>query len=195
MSLWDLQARVYVYRSKLFPFNTILRKESANISALLAGLQLDGLRILDVGTGTGESLDLLPKQAVVFAVDLSREMVKRARAGRRARFLVAHALSLPFRHGAFDLVTAIGLLEYIGDQAAFLRELSRVTASPGTILLTCAPRTLLNLLRFGLGHRLYLLSDAALRGLLREVGLQMTAFKKSPLQRQLLIQNREANLS
>ena len=90
-------------------------------------------RILEVGTGTGSGAEELTKrfpQAETTGVDLSPEMVERARAKvPNATFQVGDASKLPFADGSFELVTQ-------NNVPVYFRELARVTAPGGAILIT-----------------------------------------------------------
>jgi ubiquinone/menaquinone biosynthesis C-methylase UbiE len=92
-----------------------------------------GLRILDVGTGTGRAAMALARRgALVTAVDASREMLRVAE--RRAaaedlpiRFALADAHSLAFPDRAFDVVVCLRVLIHAVDWPGSLRELARVS--------------------------------------------------------------------
>lgn len=92
-----------------------------------------GERALDVGCGTGRMLARmlalgLDAHGAEPAQDM-REMVRRRleRAGRDPdRVVDASAEALPFEANAFDLVTAITVLEFVDDVPGALREMARV---------------------------------------------------------------------
>jgi ubiquinone/menaquinone biosynthesis C-methylase UbiE len=98
-------------------------------------VRFDGYdRVLDVGSGTG---NVITKSNARFrvAADLSPEMMLRLRAKDPSVALVAAlAEALPFRDGAFHLVTTYSTLHHLADWSA-LAELRRVTAPGGTLLL------------------------------------------------------------
>ncbi len=91
-----------------------------------------GLRILDVGCGTGQSLRIYRERAGLYVgIDLSLGALRLA-AGRfgEASWMQADALRLPFRSGSFDVVAFSSVLHHIGDRGAALAEARRVL-SPG----------------------------------------------------------------
>jgi SAM-dependent methyltransferase len=55
---------------------------------------------------------------------------------RGASVMAAQIGSLPFAHGAFDLVCALDIVEHVDDDDAALSEISRVAASGATVLLS-----------------------------------------------------------
>ena len=94
-------------------------------------------RILDVGCGTGGNLRWLAGIGRATGVDVAPLALTHA--VRRAGPVVARAdaLSLPFAPGAFDLVTSFEVLYHaaVPDDDAGLREMSRVLAPDGLLLL------------------------------------------------------------
>ena len=55
---------------------------------------------------------------------------------RGARVALGQVSSLPFADGAFDLVCALDIVEHVDDEDGALSELSRVTKSGGTLLVS-----------------------------------------------------------
>ncbi len=93
-------------------------------------------RILDLGTGTGAVVAALggarSRPSRIVGCDLSVPMLSRAHA-RHAEVtpVAADAMRLPFRRGAFDLVTANCVLSHVRDYRQTLAECLRVLASNG----------------------------------------------------------------
>lgn len=90
-------------------------------------------RALDVGCGTGRYLSSLLSMGLdAFGMEPSRDMLEVAAArlgaqgARGNRLIAGEACALPFREKAFDLVTAITVLEFVHDEDAALREMARV---------------------------------------------------------------------
>lgn len=111
-------------------------------SALLnaAGVEA-GVRVLDVGTGTGTVAALAcSRGAKVVAVDAEPSMVELAR--RRApaaETRLATLPHLPFAGDSFDAVVASFVLNHVGDPAAAAAELRRVVRPGGAIAVTIWP--------------------------------------------------------
>lgn len=105
-------------------------------------------RILEVGCGPAVmSPKLLAMGLEVHGVDLSAEMVRRARqrvAGhpqeQRCRFAVGDAEQLPYPDGFFDAVLAMGVLEYLPSYARALRGAARVLKPGGVAVFTLPNR-------------------------------------------------------
>lgn len=106
-------------------------------------------RVLDVGCGTGQfAVAIAPHVAAVIGVDLTPEMLAKARA-EQARAGVANvdwrladSTALPVADGAFDIVTSRSMLHHAADPAATLAEMRRACVPGGRIAvldLTPAP--------------------------------------------------------
>ncbi len=101
--------------------------------------------VLDVGCGFGHwsralGATLAP-EARLFGVDREATSLKEATLrtsrtplGARASFRLGDALALPFHDGVFDLVTCQTLLIHLADPAGALREMMRVLAPGGRVL-------------------------------------------------------------
>jgi ubiquinone/menaquinone biosynthesis C-methylase UbiE len=93
-------------------------------------------RVLDLGTGTGRNLPLVPPGAGVVGVDPSLDNLRRARRRAPAVHLVAaHAEALPFRGGAFDTVLSGLVLCSVSEPAAALAEVRRALHPAGSLRL------------------------------------------------------------
>ncbi|MCC5830500.1 MAG: methyltransferase domain-containing protein [Phycisphaeraceae bacterium] len=103
------------------------------------GLQ-PGHWVLDVGIGTGLSLDLYPPEVNVVGVDLSSGMLQKAAARptsrRPGRWLVqANALQPPFGAGAFDAAVITHVISCVPDPPGLLEATARLIRPGGSILL------------------------------------------------------------
>lgn len=88
---------------------------------------LDGLAVLELGSGTGKNTVALLGAARIVGLDLSPEMLARARARVPSAELVEHDLRLapwPVEAGAFDLAIANLVLEHIEDIGPVLAQLA-----------------------------------------------------------------------
>jgi SAM-dependent methyltransferase len=95
-----------------------------------------GLRVLDVGCGTGTHLArYAARGAAVTGLDPGPAMLARARRrlGPDARLILGSGESLPFRDGAFDLAVTMTVLHTLSAGAArrMLAEMARVVRPEG----------------------------------------------------------------
>jgi demethylmenaquinone methyltransferase / 2-methoxy-6-polyprenyl-1,4-benzoquinol methylase len=95
-------------------------------------------RVLDLATGSGDLALAILRQlpgASVVAADFSQEMLAIARDKGVRETAVADALCLPFVAGSFDCVTVAFGLRNMADWGAALREMARVLADNGHVLI------------------------------------------------------------
>jgi phosphatidylethanolamine/phosphatidyl-N-methylethanolamine N-methyltransferase len=101
-----------------------------------------GERVLEVGVGTGLSLPMYPASVRVTGIDLSREMLERART-RVARRQLANvedllemdAEAMDFPDASFDKVVAMYVVSVTDRPAQLLHELQRVCKPGGDIFI------------------------------------------------------------
>lgn len=124
------------YDKYVEPFNTVVRQ---------IGLRMyppqEGMRVLDVGCGTGTNLSLHhPAGCEVFGIDLSPEMAEMARKklGDRAEILLGDASHMPYEDNFFDLVTTMMTLHEMPDliRSKVMSEMIRVLKPNGHMLIT-----------------------------------------------------------
>jgi demethylmenaquinone methyltransferase/2-methoxy-6-polyprenyl-1,4-benzoquinol methylase len=98
-----------------------------------------GVRVLDLATGTGDIAYLLyDAGAQVVGLDVTQRMIELARQkrphGRRPAFFVGDMAALPFPPHAFDVVTTGYGLRNVPDLALALDEIARVLKPGGQLL-------------------------------------------------------------
>lgn len=98
----------------------------------------EGLRVLDVGTGTGTvAAAACDRGATVTAVDAEPSMVElAAKAAPAAAVRLAVLPVLPFEDGMFDAVVGNFVLNHVGHPGETLAELRRVVRPGGRLALT-----------------------------------------------------------
>ncbi len=93
-------------------------------------------RVLDLGIGTGASLNFYPPTGRIIGIDLSSGMLREARKKirerglKRATVFQADALRLPFADDSFDHVFISHVISVVSDPCQVVREAQRV-AKPG----------------------------------------------------------------
>jgi SAM-dependent methyltransferase len=119
----------------------LARRIDVVFDRLLDGRVLTGVRLLDVGCGTGPfSLAAQQRGADVVSVDLGLELLRVAREKGTRRPVVADAGVLPFPDGSFDVVISSECIEHTADPERSVGEMLRVLQHGGTLALTCPNR-------------------------------------------------------
>ena len=98
-----------------------------------------GARVLEIGVGTGLSLDAYPQHCQVTGIDLAPEMLERAQdrvnrnGWRHVTLTQGDALGLQFDDDAFDYVMAFHVVSVVPDPQRMMLEAQRV-CRPGGLL-------------------------------------------------------------
>jgi len=123
--------------SRVDNYNFITRRES--VRHILSGSQFAS--VLDLGCGSGDYCELLSSVSTEYVgVDFSEMMIRKAnltygRLPSRPVFREGSAEALPFDDRRFDLVCAIGFIEYFKDPILPMREIVRVLKPGGTLVI------------------------------------------------------------
>jgi SAM-dependent methyltransferase len=102
---------------------------------LIGGVGQEGIKILDVGCGTGANLEMLSEFGAAEGVDVSAEALDFCRARGLENVKQGEAERLPYEDNAFDLVTGLDVVEHLDDDLAGLKEMRRVLRRNGRALL------------------------------------------------------------
>jgi len=96
------------------------------ISAVLK--EYDCNSMIDVGVGTGRfALPISSKGFEVAGIDISREMLKKARAKNLDNILLADGRMVPFTDNAFDAAMTVHVLHLTSNWQSVLGEIRRIT--------------------------------------------------------------------
>lgn len=135
-TFWDRVAGLY----DLFEWSN--RKVNTAAAARVGSLIPTGAKVLDCAAGTGQfSLAAAKNAASVLCTDQSEAMLARARKKAAKRglsnvgFAVRDLTALPDLDGSFDAVIAANVLHLLADPEPAVRELWRVTAPGGRLIL------------------------------------------------------------
>jgi ubiquinone/menaquinone biosynthesis C-methylase UbiE len=130
-----------VYEAESFDADIYRRRLAVVLEMVRA---MGGRRLLDAGCGAGAlavaaarlGFDVDAVDASCRMVDAARKAVGEAGVGDRVRVRQGDAESLPFSDGTFDAAVAVGLLPWVRDEAAVVRELARVVRLRGMVVAT-----------------------------------------------------------
>jgi ubiquinone/menaquinone biosynthesis C-methylase UbiE len=153
--------------------------------------------ITDVGCGPGYLLQVIAKELPrnrLVGVDISKEMVEKARAnfrskgyGRRAEFKQGSADNLPFDEGTQDFVVSTLSLHHWADPQSAFDEIYRVLKPGGQMLILDmrrdARRLFLWLLRFAQNVALRLLGLNAIRRINEPTGSLLASYTSEEIEK------------
>lgn len=146
------------------------------VKVLLDAIPLpEGSRILDVGCGTGGMHLLLHRYGNVIGIDASPLALSFASRRELAKLARASLPRLPFRDGAFDLVTVFDVLYHrnVGDDAEAAKELLRVLKPGGHLVVTDSALAILRGPHDAAMHGARRYSVTEIRNLLHRAGFEV----------------------
>ena len=100
-----------------------------------------GARVLEVGIGTGLSLNAYPSHCRVTGIDISSEMLERAEQKkdpvrhRHIELRQMDAMQMDFADDTFDFVTAFHVVTVVPDPQRLVEEMTRVCKPDGQVVI------------------------------------------------------------
>ena len=107
------------------------------LEGVIAQLRLPArARILDAGCGSGRNMVELAHHGTVTGIELSETSVLLARERSVGEVIEGSVLEMPFTSDSFELAASLDVIEHLEDDLGALRELRRVVAPGGALLIT-----------------------------------------------------------
>jgi SAM-dependent methyltransferase len=156
----------------------------------ILGKELKGIhekRVLELGTGSGSTVNFLPNDNLYTGTDISPGLLRRAvkmfsNAGfKNSEFYVTGADELPFEDNLFDIVLCILSLNFFGDIRKVFKEINRVAAI-GANFICSVPVPERNRLKSTIRGTLY--SEQELEKICQEIGFR---FERIPVENGTLL--------
>jgi len=131
---FNLWADLYDYSFPIKPWLYYIQKN------VIKHLQLNNkLKILDVGCGTGDSLNYIAKlsKSQLYGLDISEKMLKIARKklGEKAILKLGDVEKIPFKDKTFDYVLNTEAFHHFPNPNKTLKEINRVLKKNGEFML------------------------------------------------------------
>lgn len=111
--------------------------------------KVKGKKVLDVGCKNGYGSFIMKRSAVkVVGVDISSDEIKKAReafVAEELEFLILdmdYKGNMPFQDDSFEVIVVFDVLEFIGENKKFFRELKRILVNEGVLIIATPNRTL-----------------------------------------------------
>jgi ubiquinone/menaquinone biosynthesis C-methylase UbiE len=190
MNLWTIKAKLYHLMRKRSIFQYILQKENENFRSLLNKLPKRDIKILDLGCGDGNIINLLHRHfphSPIYGLDRSSAMIQNIKKGDKTLLVQGNACKIPFKQNCFELCTVVGLTEYIEDINNFMNNLYGIMKSNGYIIITFSPKNVFTYTRFIHGIKLYPVDKMTITQFITNNGFTIIKKKTSLMQLQYLI--------
>ena len=128
------------------PYRTLHQINPARLQFIERFVDLQGLRVLDVGCGGGILSEALAERgASVVGIDLAESALQAAeahRAGQAVEYRLESSRDAAARGEVFDVVTCMEMLEHVADPAAVLRDIHALLKPGGWAFFSTINRTL-----------------------------------------------------
>jgi 2-polyprenyl-3-methyl-5-hydroxy-6-metoxy-1,4-benzoquinol methylase len=142
-----------------------------------------GMKVLDVGCGSGVLLEALYRQSGCSAkgIDVDRRRIERARTHCPQATFECGLFAARDMKEMFDVVVSIAVIEHVVNPVAFLRELGQVLVPGGSLFLLTPNAASLNYRILGswwrqllsIGEHIYLFTPASLGQCAKSAGFEL----------------------
>lgn len=93
-------------------------------------------KVLNVGCGTGGTIDMLESFGVVDNVDISSDAIKFMKKNGYTRIQKVNGIKLPYKDKTYNAVGAFDVLEHIENHTGALKEWKRVIKDDGSVIIS-----------------------------------------------------------
>ena len=108
---------------------------------------LQGLKILDIGAGEGNTSKLLSTKNYVISLEPKFERIKKIPNSELLNSIMTNGSSLPFKSGTFDLIILQDVIEHLNITEHFVDDIKKLLKQNGIIYLSTPNRfSLLNII-------------------------------------------------
>lgn len=147
-SYWQLKAdqfnESYNYKKNfIFFVNYFLKSRINKVMRMFSCINLKNKKVLDIGCGGGQYMEVfLKKNSFVTGVDNSRKMIDLSKkyllnlGYKNYQLFEGDARNIFFNKSTFDVVVAVGLLEYLEDPLSVISKISFLLKPEGYAILS-----------------------------------------------------------
>lgn len=186
---WLIKEKLYRLFRYRFPFHFIIQQENQNLVVLWRSIDATGKKVVDLGTGQGNTWDLIEKTNACFGVDATFAMLVRSRQLHpHASLIQADAICLPLQTESISVALAIGLSEYVQALELLFIEVHRILTNEGHFIVTFSPSGIVTVARSLMGNRIYARNLEQIKTIGETTGFQILRAEHSFMQWQVLLQ-------
>ncbi len=106
------------------------------VDSIFQSLEIKNAKILDIGCGTGEDLEMLNRYGTVYITDTEKRTLEMIPKDLYAAKRLGTAEDIDFPSNMFDVVVAFDVIEHIKDDKAAVKEIGRVLRNGGYFIFT-----------------------------------------------------------
>ncbi|MDW7680180.1 MAG: class I SAM-dependent methyltransferase [bacterium] len=184
---WKSKKTLYERFRHRAPFQKILERENENLLRLLKQTHHCDKAVVDLGVGIGNVIQFLPDAKTLIGIDYSDSMIKSTREHfPHCKLILADVMHIPLSSNSVDLITAVGLTEYLKDIIPLAKEVCRVLKPGGFLIITFSPKNILTRLRVLLGRPVYSRKPEQMISVAKFCGFEIVDELQSLMQHQAL---------
>ena len=105
------------------------------VSDLIKKSGLKNPKILDIGCGTGKTLEDFNKLGKGFGIDISKEAIRFCKSRGLKRIKLCSGSKTSFKNSQFQIVTLLDVLEHVKEKS-ILKEIKRILSHDGLLIVS-----------------------------------------------------------
>lgn len=113
----------------------LIAKREISLQLLKRFVKKKGIKLLDIGCGTGKNIEILSMLGKTWGIDKSREAINYCKKRGIKNIKIGKAEETGFRKNSFDVIVMLDVLEHVDDDRT-LKEIYRILKPKGLLIIS-----------------------------------------------------------